>query len=179
MYNANKKGVMDVKWKKISIIVIVVLAVVVGGGALLYRTLNSQSVIEAYGVNTSEASHKVLIATQGSSFKKTVLKEIASYYEGKDIYIEVVDATKLDEVDMEHWEFVQILSTIESGKPLKEVSEFLSYYDSEKCAVYYTSGSGKYNNSDSEIQVITSASSGKNVDDCVDSIIKNLSFIEL
>ncbi len=63
-------------WIKRAGIAIVALVVLAGAGALTYRYIKTQRVIESYVINPEQSGAKVLIATQGSTFKDSVMSEV-------------------------------------------------------------------------------------------------------
>ena len=135
----------------------------------------SMDVVEGYEVNQSGEPNKLLIATQGSEYKKEIVDSIVKNYTDASVYIKVIDVSSLADVRPEAWDALIILHTWEVWKPEANAKKFLdTSYDADKMFVVATSGDG--GNMIEGVDGITSASLLENVPDDVAKII---SFIDL
>lgn len=153
-------------------ITLLALAVVLMGVILTYKLVKSQGVIESYIVNSEENSKKVLIATQKSNFKNTVMQNVTAYYSGQPIFLSVIDVTQLGKVKADPWDIIIIFSTIESNKLNPAAEKFIKdERDHNKIYVFNTADSGRWKNNTIGIDCITSASKKTNVDKYTSDII--------
>jgi hypothetical protein len=129
-------------WKKV---LIGAAAVVLGVAALLswYRLHYSMGVAASYEIDPSNPAHRVLIATQGSPFKDAVVSGIVDQLKQQNNRIDVVDVSKLADVDEGQWDAIVVLHTWEYGQPPAEAEAFIDRVkDKGKLVVLATSGQG-------------------------------------
>lgn len=155
-----------------SFITLLALAVVLLGVMLTYKFVKTQGVIESYIVNSEKNSKKVLIATQKSNFKNSVMQNVTAYYSGQPIFLSVIDVTQLAKVKGDLWDKIIIFSTIESNKINPAAEKFVKdERDHTKIFVFNTADSGMWKNNTIGIDCITSASKKTNVDKYTSDII--------
>lgn len=124
----------------------------------------SYSMEEANGfeLNSAKLDQKVLIVTQGSEYKKSIVENIKEEFTDKNAYLKVVDIKKLKKVKAKEWDAIVIMHTWEIFEPEERAKKFLKkHYDASKMFVVSTSASGD-NNIDG-VDGITSASELTNV----------------
>lgn len=127
--------------KKKIIIGIGVLVVAFFVFATWYKIHYSMDVVESFEVNSSESKQRVMIATQGSEFKKALVAGIIDHLKQKHAYIKVVDVTTLPQVKEDNWNAVVVLHTWEQFKPPSGVTTYLERVkDMSKVVVLATSG---------------------------------------
>ncbi len=148
-----------------SFITLLALAVVLLGVILTYKFVKTQGVIDSYIINSDKNSKKVLIATQKSNFKDSVMQNVTAYYSGQPIFLSVIDVTQLRKVKADPWDIIIIFSTIESNKLNPAAEKFIKdERDHTKIFVFNTADSGMWKNSTVGIDCVTSASKKTNVD---------------
>jgi hypothetical protein len=148
----------------------------------VYLLLNRQGVIESYEMSNPEAKHRVLIASQGSSFKNALVDSINAYLKSRPIYFKVIDVTKLDSIQEEKWDAVVLIHTTEQWKLQPDVKAYLERVkDLNKIILVTTSGSGDWKTTDYDVDVITSASKSQELPilthriiDRIDSLLMKL-----
>ena len=101
---------------------LVILMVIIFGTYLL---INRQGVAEPLEVGSPDMSKKILIASQGSEYKNLMVDTLTSRLKGEDVYISVIDISKLNEVKQEDWDAEIIIHTTESWKLPDPVKEYL------------------------------------------------------
>jgi len=130
-------------------------------------------VVKPYEVNTPDAPHKILLATQGSPFKKALTQALIESFEEENYYIQVIDVTQLDAYDANDWSAVILIHTWEYFKPNPEAKTFVqNTSDKNKLLVVTTSGSG--DEMIKGIDGISSASQLTEIDDLVAIILFRL-----
>lgn len=83
---------------KISLIIVGIAVVIFAGVMLSYRFLKSMDVTPNKEINESATGDHVLLATQGSDFKDSVIDQIEQDMANKNVHISIMDTTKLDKV---------------------------------------------------------------------------------
>ncbi|WP_276370812.1 hypothetical protein [Chryseolinea sp. H1M3-3] len=145
------------RWIKIIAWVIGSVVVVFFLFALWYRQTYSMNVAAAFEVNNPSHPQHILIATQGSDFKDSVVHELIREFKSKQMYIKVIDITDLPSINEDTWTALIIIHTWEYSKPPREVKSFVDRTkDKKKLIVLTTSGDGNYKIEG--IDAITSAS---------------------
>ncbi len=129
-------------WQKIILGVgIVVLALVTGIGWYLAR--HSMRAAAELEINSPTANERVLIATQGSSFKDSVVAGVIAHLKERHAYAKVIDVAALPLVREADWSAIVVLHTWEMEKPQQDAQRFIaSARDPRKVIVLTTSGSG-------------------------------------
>ena len=108
-----------------------------------YQATYSMKVVHAYEINDSTFRHHVLIATQGSKFKDSIVSGVIQNLRSHPIYIKVIDVTSLSQVRIDEWDAIVVLHTWENWKAQKDAAEFLHRHgSSDKLVVVATSGAG-------------------------------------
>jgi hypothetical protein len=94
------------------------------------------------GNATAEPQH-VLIATQKSAFKDTLVAGLIAYLKPRALYVQVIDISGLPQVRGDQWSAIIVLHTWEFGKPPPVVQTFVDHTrDKARLIVVTTSGSG-------------------------------------
>ncbi|MBC8829878.1 hypothetical protein IAI13_26490, partial [Escherichia coli] len=89
---------------KISLIVVGIAVVIFAGVMLSYRFIKSMDVTENAEINKSATGDHVLLATQGSKFKDSVMDQVKKDMEGKNVHVSIIDTTKLDKVKADDYD---------------------------------------------------------------------------
>jgi hypothetical protein len=86
----------------------------------------------------------VLIATQGSAFKDTLVARIVADLKPQAVYVRLIDVSALPTVHEKEWTAIVMLHTWEFGKPPSNAQAFVDgMRDRRKLIVVTTSGSGR------------------------------------
>lgn len=103
-------------------------------------------VVENYEVNAPNLERKLLIATQGSSFKDSITNAVIDHFKSDSIFIKVIDVGDLSQINPIDFNAILIMHTWENWKPPAEVKSFIerTKKDSKKITVLTTSGDGSY-----------------------------------
>jgi hypothetical protein len=136
-------------------IVVVALVILFGVMWLVMR----QGVVEPYAVGSPELDKKVLIASQGSDFKNTLVESLTAYLDKKQTYVKVIDVTSLAKVNEDEWDALVFIHTTENWKLWSDVDEYLARTsDMNRVILVTTSGSGDWKTDKYDVETITSAS---------------------
>jgi hypothetical protein len=142
------------------------LLVITAVGFIGYlKIFKGQKVVAEYTINENKAGvNKILIVTQKSDYKDRVMKKIQDFFKDKDVFIKVVDATKVDISNINEFSGIIIFSTIEGGKIPEKADIFIkNLKDYKNAYILSTANSGKWN-CPYKYDSYTSASKIKDVD---------------
>lgn len=129
-------------WKKI-IMGFMLLAVALFILLSWYKFHFSMAPARAFDVNSTDSSRLVLIATQGSEFKKAVVSGVVDHLRQERVYIKVIDVSALPQFDPQEWSAILVIHTWENWKPQADARAFLDRVkDKRKILVFTTSGAG-------------------------------------
>jgi hypothetical protein len=144
------------RWKKIGGWILALLLIFLLF-MVWYKDTYSMKVAKPFEVNSPSNKDHILIATQGSEFKDSLVQEVVNSLKPKSVYIKVIDVSELTTIREADWAAIIILHTWENWKPQKDAKLFIEQiHDKQKLIVVATSGQGSYHLSD--IDGITSAS---------------------
>lgn len=161
------------RWKKITFWTIGVLLTLFIFFMVWYKQTYSMRIAGSYEVNDPTYQHHILIATQGSDFKDSVVNEVLKELKLKRMYIRVIDISALHQIMEEEWNVLIVLHTWEYSEPPQEAADFVSRVkDKSKLIVLSTSGAGHYKMEG--IDGITSASRLSEVHLKVDEILRRV-----
>ncbi len=114
-------------------------------------------------INPADTPNKLLIATQGSVYKDSMLQRLINHFEPQKIFIKVIDVSDLKEIKISEWTAICLMHTWEMWKPPLAVEEFVKRHPAPKnLAVVTTSGDSTYKME--EVDAITGASVIENID---------------
>ncbi|EAC2498452.1 hypothetical protein FZ030_02655 [Listeria monocytogenes] len=153
---------------KISLIAVVIFA----GVMLSYRFIKSMDVTENAQINKSATGDHVLLATQGSKFKDSVMDQVKKDMEGKNVHISIIDTTKLDKVKADDYDKVVLFTTVQSDDIPENVSTFMNDNKDKSIHIAVTADSGRWDDKPKDIDAISEASKAENKQDFVDDLTK-------
>ena len=146
-------------------ITLLVLVVLIFGALLAFRIIMRQEIAEDYEVNSPDLETKVLIATQGSEFKHSLVGGVVDNLKMNEIYLKVIDVTGLGKVDASEWHSILIVNTCEAGKLQKDTAGFLDRYPNKRDIILLTtSGEGTWMPENVNADTISAASEQDQVD---------------
>ncbi|MCK8520955.1 hypothetical protein M0D21_05225 [Aquimarina sp. D1M17] len=124
-------------------VVVVLILVLFSGFWIWYEYTYSMDTVIPFEVNSSHNNTKVLIASQGSRFKDSLVKNILSHYEKDTIYFKVIDVYTLFATNIDKWDALVIINSWEYGSPPKNVKRFIKNHpnDTDKLIILSTVGS--------------------------------------
>ena len=129
-------------WKKI-LLAIAGVAMALLAFATWYRMHFAMDRAQPFEVNRPEARERVLIATQGSAFKNSVVQAVVDRLAKRPAYVKVIDVASLCEVRESDWSAIVVLHTWEMSKPPEAVKAFVGRTEArDRLVVFATSGKG-------------------------------------
>lgn len=147
------------KWYKIILGIIGTPVILLGMLLLTYIAVNKQDVIEASQVGNPNSNYKILIASQGSEFKRGLVDRFVQELRSDSIYISILDCTQLNESYLEGWDAYIIIHSMQIHKIPEEADAFLcKMTDLSKVTLVSTSGAGDEHYTKLDIDGISSAS---------------------
>ena len=111
--------------------------------AIWYKLTYSMDQVEPYSLNSEVFETKLLIASQGSTFKNALVTRITDHYKEDSIFIQVVDVSGLPKISASDYTAILIIHTWEYDKPPEAVTEFVENSSNpSQFVVLSTSGEG-------------------------------------
>lgn len=136
---------------------IAILILISIGFFVVYKPEYPSAIVESFEINSPELDLRVLIASQPSRYKNTVVHSLVSHLKQRPVYIKVVDVTALSSIHEKDWDVIVMIHTWENWQPPPVVKDWLEQAsDLSKIVVLTTSGTGVDKMKD--INAITSAS---------------------
>jgi hypothetical protein len=163
---------------KITLIILgfVVVLIIIAFGIFVLR--NRQKVVTPFAVNNPEASTRLLIASQGSDFKDALVDSLTEYFEGRQVYLRVVDVSGLAEIQEEEWDALLLIHTTQGWRLQPDVKKYLDRAtELKKVVLLTTSGSGEWRADGYEVDIITSASKMSEMKSVRNEILQRLGAI--
>jgi soluble P-type ATPase len=158
---------------KKTLIVLIVLGAISIIYLSWYAAKHSMEEARAFEVNEPDKQYHVLVATQGSSFKDSVVTKVIVKLKDLPVHIKVIDVSRLPEIIESEWTALLILHTWENFAAQQDVEAFLHRATTKnKMVVVATSGSG--DEMIEGIDGITSASKPEEVDATANEIVKRV-----
>ena len=100
--------------------------------------------VASFEINDARLDNRILIATQGSDYKNTIVADVISSFYYDSIYIKIIDVNKLGKETARDWDAMVILHTWEIGVPPQSVTDFVAKVeDKSKLIAVSTSGTGE------------------------------------
>lgn len=141
-----------------------------------YNVKYSMEFVPSYSVESENSKYKLLIATQGSSYKRALVDSIIERLKNREIAVTVIDVSALSDVDVEEWTAVVILHTWESWRPQQDAMRFVHRNpNASNTIVLSTSGQGDLKIKG--IDAITSASNLADVDKDAVEIVRRFNLL--
>jgi hypothetical protein len=132
------------RWRKV-LLALATLLVGMLASASWYKFHYSMDVARTLEVQGSPTGSRVLIATQGSTFKNAVTAGLVEQLRKKSAHIKVIDVTALPDVRESDWDALVVIHTWEIGKPPQAVKVFIDRLQRrDKLVVLTTSGAGSF-----------------------------------
>jgi hypothetical protein len=155
------------------IIGIIFLVIIIGG--ISFKLILSQGVIAGYEIGKPDMKQHILIASQKSAFKTSLVNDVTGKLKDKDVFIKVIDVTGLPAIKPEDWNAIVLINTCEAGKMQKNVADYLKIQSvNKKTVLVTTSGSGDWKPEYSPVDCLSTASIKDNTDKTAIYIVDKL-----
>jgi len=124
---------------------IALFATAIFGFMTWYEIHFSMGPAREFEVNRRAAGPKVLIATQGSAFKDSIVAGVITHLKPREAYVRVIDVSRLSSVQESDWNAIVIIHTWQMRKPQPEAKRFVDRTQNlQKVIVLSTSGAGTF-----------------------------------
>ncbi|WP_281989879.1 hypothetical protein [Aquimarina aggregata] len=129
--------------KRTAIIVVFLVSMSFIGIWIWYTHKYEMDTVIPIKVKDSSLTTKVLIASQGSSFKDSLVLGMLRHYQNEDIYFKVIDAYTFFTVDIDKWDAIVIINSWEYNRPPFNLRKFIKNHPDQldKLIVVSTVGS--------------------------------------
>ena len=141
------------RWKKLGIgIVAVAIPILVLVAVMSYWARHSMAPAREFEANSPAAAPaKVLIATQGSAFKDSIVAGVVAHLQPRSVYVKVIDVAGLPRVQEADWDAIVVIHTWELDEPQSDAQKFISRArDLRKVIILSTSGKGTFKMEDGD-----------------------------
>ncbi|PKV48274.1 hypothetical protein ATE84_0270 [Aquimarina sp. MAR_2010_214] len=144
--------------KRILKIIILFGLLLFAGFWVWYEYTYSMDTVIPFEVNDSSLKTKVLIASQGSKFKDSLVQGILKHYQNDAIHFKVIDAYTMFTVNIDKWDALVIINSWEYGSPPRNVKNFIKNHPDQLDKLIILSTVGSSNIALKDIDVISGES---------------------
>jgi len=162
------------KWYKIVVLILICLLALFFIFAVWYKHQYSMEPVAPYSANASALETKLLIATQGSDFKKIITQGVVDYYKSDSVFIEVIDVSALNEIDSKEYNAILVIHTWEYGEAPNPVQSFLDTHAGQKDKMVVMTTSGEGSEKMEDVDALVGESIIENAPHVVEEIIAQL-----
>lgn len=138
--------------------IILILLILLAGFWVWYEYTYSMDTVIPFEVKDARQKNKVLIASQGSRFKDSLVQGILKHYKEEPIYFKVIDAYTLFTVDINKWDALVIINSWEYGSPPRNVKKFIKTHQDQLDKLIILSTVGSSNIALKDVDVISGES---------------------
>jgi hypothetical protein len=155
---------------------IVILILISIAFFIFYNPEYPPAIVETFEINSPELEHRILIASQSSHYKNTVVLSVVRHFKQRPVYIKVIDVTALPGINENDWDAIVVIHTWENWQPPPVVKTWLELANNlNKVVILTTSGNGLYKMQG--INAITSASIMTNIPADVAEVVSRVDLI--
>ncbi|WP_106793413.1 hypothetical protein [Aquimarina sp. Aq78] len=144
--------------KRILKIIILSILILFAGFWVWYEYTYSMDTVIPFEVNDSKLEIKVLIASQGSRFKDSLVQSILRHYQNDSVYFKVIDVYTMFTVNIDKWDALVIINSWEYGSPPRNVKKFIKNHPDQLDKLIILSTVGSSNIALEDIDVISGES---------------------
>ncbi|MFD2564335.1 hypothetical protein [Aquimarina rubra] len=157
--------------------IVLILVVLFIGFWAWYEYTYSMDTVIPFEVHDPSAKTKVLIASQGSKFKDSVVKGILRRYEKDTVHFKVIDVYTLFTVNLEKWDAMIFINSWEYGSPPRNVKKFIKNHPEQLDKLIILSTVGSSNIALKDVDVISGESIIEKTAQYTDTIANRLNQI--
>jgi hypothetical protein len=131
-------------WQKVlwGIAILVAVMLVFSGW---YKIHYSMGTAREFEVNSGSSAPRVLLATQGSDFKDSIVRGVVEHLKQRPAHVRVIDVGTLHTVNDADWDAIVVIHTWEMRQPQRDANEFIHRVkDTHKVVLMSTSGAGTF-----------------------------------
>ena len=147
------------KWIKVVLWILATPIALIGILLVIYIVMNTQGVIEPFQSGNPQADTRILIASQGSEFKESLVGSIIDEFKDPETFFSVIDCTTLQDIRIDDWDAMIIIHTMQIHKMPAGARKFLDEVDDfSNIMLVCTSGGGDEVVTAYDVDAISSAS---------------------
>ena len=154
-----------------------IIVILFAGFWIWYEYTYSMDTVIPFEVNDPSLKTKVLIASQGSRFKDSLVQGVLRYYQKEAIYFKVIDVYTLFTVSIDKWDALIIINSWEYGSPPRNVKKFIKEYPDRLDKLIILSTVGSSNIALEDVDVISGESIIEKVPYYTDIVMNRLNTI--
>ncbi|WP_271765732.1 hypothetical protein [Aquimarina algiphila] len=143
---------------RVVIKILILIFILFAGYWIWYEYKYSMDTVIPLKVNQSSLQTKVLIASQGSRFKDSLVQGILKHYKKDDIHFKVIDAYTFFTVNIDKWDAIVIINSWEYGSPPLNIKKFIEEHPDQLDKLIILSTVGSSNIALEEVDVISGES---------------------
>ncbi|MBQ0734789.1 hypothetical protein [Aquimarina celericrescens] len=144
--------------KRVLKIVVISIVILFAGFWVWYEYRYSMDTVIPFEVNSPKLQTKVLIASQGSRFKDSLVQGILRHYQKDTIYFKVIDVYTMFTVNIDKWDALVIINSWEYGSPPRNVKKFIKNHPDQLDKLIILSTVGSSNIALKDVDVISGES---------------------
>lgn len=144
--------------KRIIRVIIGLILIGFSGFWIWYEYTYSMDTVIPFEVKDPSLETKVLIASQGSRFKDSLVQGILRHYQKDAIHFKVIDVYTMFTVDIDKWDALVIINSWEYGSPPGNVKRFIKNHPDQLDKLIILSTVGSSNIALKDIDVISGES---------------------
>lgn len=131
-------------WQKVLWGIVILVATMLGF-ASWYKIHYSMGVAREFEVNSRSIEPRVVLATQGSDFKDSIVRGVVEHLKQRPAYVRVTDVGALHTVIESDWDAIVVIHTFEMHQPQRDAKAFIERVrDTRKVIMMSTSGAGTF-----------------------------------
>ncbi len=131
--------------------------------------------IDSFAINSPELNNRILIASQGSSFKNALVSDIIKKLKSDSTYIKIIDVSHLNEIEESQWQSIIIINTCIADKLNSTVIQFMNQLKNVNPVVLFaTAGDGRWKPSNISVDAISSASRMNKIETISEEILNQI-----
>ncbi len=155
-------------------IILIAVLVLISGFWVWYECTFSMDTVIPFEVNDSSLNTKVLIASQGSKFKDSLVQGVLKHYQSDTIHFKVIDVYTLFTVNIEKWDALIIINSWEYGSPPSNVKKFIKNHPDRLDKLIILSTVGSSNIALEDVDVISGESIIEKTSQYTNILVKRL-----
>ena len=160
--------------KKTAICAGVVAAIALGlavafGGWYIYKFYPRTA--DSFELNSPDQPTRVLIATQGSEFKNSLVATVCDLLRPRPVYVKVIDVGGLDDIETGRWDKVLVINTAMVNVMSGPARRLVARVDGlDNVLLFVTSGGADFKPADLEVDALSGASRKADINRLADLI---------
>lgn len=157
--------------------IVLLIAILFAGFWIWYEYTYSMDTVIPFEVNDPNLKTRILIASQGSRFKDSLVKRVLKHYEKDTIYFKVIDVYTVFTVPIDRWDAIIIINSWEYGSPPRNVKKYIKKYPDKVDKLIIVSTVGSSHITLKDVDVISGESIIEKLPDYASIVVSRLNSI--